>query len=254
MSEIQIISQQAVTEIVINRPEKKNALTREMYKTMGDAIIEADASEACKVVVIRANGDIFCAGNEISGFANHGKEPHLAETVGFMKALTNCKKPVIAEVSGLAVGIGTTMLLHCDLVYCATGTRFVLPFINLGLVPEYASSYIIPRMAGRRRASEWLMLGEPFSAQDASDFGLVTKIVEPDALRDTVSDVAKKLAAKPKFALLQTKALLNNEAEDIQQHMDYELDIFIEAMGTDAAQEAFDAFLHKRPINPEKFK
>ena len=98
------------------------------------------------------------------------------------------------------------------------------------------------------------MLGEPFSAQDASDFGLVTKIVEPDALRDTVSDVANKLAAKPKFALLQTKALLNNEAEDIQQHMDYELDIFIEAMGTDAAQEAFDAFLHKRPINPEKFK
>lgn len=254
MTSIVIDTQGAITSIVLNRPEKKNALTRDMYQQMADALVEADQSESCKVVIIRAEGDIFCAGNEIAGFANHGSDPHLAETVSFMKALLNCKKTVVAEVSGLAVGIGTTMLLHCDLVYADSDARFILPFINLGLVPEYASSYILPRMAGRRRASEWLMLGEPFGAQEAYEFGLITKVTEPEALRSTVETVAAKLAAKPAFALLQTKALINNEVGEIQQHMDFELDIFIEALGTEAAQEAFDAFLHKRPINPDKFK
>lgn len=254
MSNILIETQGAVTSIILNRPEKKNALTREMYQTMADALTDANHAEDCKVVIIRAEGDIFCAGNEIAGFANHGEDPHLAETVSFMNALLNCKKTVVAEVSGLAVGIGTTMLLHCDFVYTSNQTRFILPFINLGLVPEYASSYILPRMAGRRRASEWLLLGEPISAQEAYQFGMVTKIVEPEALRETVDNVAKKLAAKPAFALLQSKALINNEADAIRQHMDVELDVFIEAMGTEAAQEAFDAFLHKRPIDPDKFK
>ncbi|MDC8831202.1 enoyl-CoA hydratase [Alteromonas gilva] len=254
MSHILIETSGAITHIVLNRPEKKNALTRDMYQTMADALKAADASEQCKVVIIRAEGDMFCAGNEIAGFAEHGKNPHMGETVSFMHALLNCKKTVVAEVSGLAVGIGTTMLLHCDLVYASVDARFILPFINLGLVPEYASSYILPRLAGRRRASEWLMLGEPFGAEEACDFGLVTKAVGGNELRDTVNAVASKLAAKPAFALLQTKALLNSEANEIKQHMDYELDIFIEAMGTEAAQEAFDAFLNKRAINPDKFK
>ncbi|NVK56158.1 MAG: enoyl-CoA hydratase [Alteromonadaceae bacterium] len=254
MSHIRIETTGAITHIVLNRPEKKNALTRDMYQTMADGLKAADASEQCKVVIIRAEGDMFCAGNEISGFADHGSDPHMGETVSFMHALLNCKKVVVAEVSGLAVGIGTTMLLHCDLVYASADARFILPFINLGLVPEYASSYILPRMAGRRRASEWLMLGEPFGAEEAREVGLVTKAVNVDQLRDTVDKVASKLAAKPSFALLQTKALLNNEADDIRQHMDYELDIFIEAMGTEAAQEAFDAFLNKRAVNPDKFK
>ena len=254
MSNILIETQDAITTITLNRPEKKNALTREMYQTIADALVEVNQTESCKVVIIRAEGDVFCAGNENAGFANHGAEPHLAETVSFMNALLNCKKTVVAEVSGKAVGIGTTMLLHCDFVYTHGEAQFVMPFINLGLVPEYASSYILPRMAGRRRASEWLLLGEPFGAQEAYQFGMVTKIVEPEALRDTVNKVAGKLAAKPAYALLQSKALINNEAEAIHQQMDVELDVFIEAMGTEAAQEAFDAFLHKRPINPEKFK
>ncbi|GGF58613.1 enoyl-CoA hydratase [Alteromonas lipolytica] len=254
MSNILIETQGAITHIVLNRPEKKNALTREMYQTMADALNEANEAEHIKVVVIRATGDIFCAGNEIAGFANHGEDPHLAETVSFMNALLNCKKTVVAEVSGMAVGIGTTMLLHCDFVYADSQARFVMPFINLGLVPEYASSYILPRMAGRRRASEWLLLGEPFGAQDAYQFGLLTKVTEPEALRETVDNVVTKLAAKPAFALLQSKALITNEADAIRQHMDVELDVFIEAMGTEAAQEAFDAFLHKRPVNPDKFK
>lgn len=254
MSHILIETQGAITSITLNRPDRKNALTPQMYQSMADALKEANETQRCKVVVIRAEGDVFCAGNEIAGFANHSEKPHLAETVSFMDALLNCKKTVVAEVSGKAVGIGTTMLLHCDFVYTHNTAQFVLPFINLGLVPEYASSYILPRMAGRRRASEWLLLGEPFGAQEAYQFGMVTKIVEPEALRDTVNEVASKLAAKPAYALLQSKVLMNNEAEAIHQHMDVELDVFIEAMGTEAAQEAFDAFLQKRPVNPEKFK
>ena len=160
----------------------------------------------------------------------------------------------MAQVHGVAVGIGTTMLLHCDFVYAQPNTRFVLPFINLGLVPEYASSYLLPKIAGRRKASEWLMLGEPFGTEDAYQFGLLTDIVPETSLSDKVMSVCKKLVEKPAFSLLQTKSLLNNDTDLIRQQMDIELDVFIQAMGMDAAQEAFDAFLNKRPINPDKFK
>lgn len=254
MNDVLVTHEGAITTITLNRPSKKNALSREMYKTMADSIGAANDATTCKVIVIRAVGDTFCAGNEIAGFADHPHEPHLAETVSFMKSLLNCKKVVIAEVSGAAVGIGTTMLLHCDFVYCASEARFVMPFINLGLVPEFASSYVLPKIAGRRKASEWLLLGEPFGADEAYSFGLVNEVCAPDALAVQVANVAKKLAQKPNFALLQSKALLNSNIEDVEQHMAQELDVFVEALGTDAAQEAFDAFLKKRPINPEKFK
>jgi len=245
-------SRHSILTITLNRADKKNALTRDMYQMMADLIKGAE-DDGVKVIRIKGEGSCFTAGNDISDFARKGDGEHVSETAAFMRALCDCPLPVVAQVHGLAVGIGTTMLLHCDLVYSAPDARFVLPFINLGLVPEYASSYLLPRLAGRRKASEWLMLGEPFDAQEAKEFGLVTAIVA-DNLEATVINVCEKLAAKPAFALRHTKALMTNESEAVHQQMNEELDVFIEAMATEAAQEAFDAFLHKRPVNPEKFK
>lgn len=254
MDQIHTYQNDGVLSIVINRAEKKNALTRDMYQAMADAIRSVKDSAEVKVIRIRGEGSCFTAGNDISDFANRQDGEHVGETAAFMAALADTPKIVVAEVHGLAVGIGTTLLLHCDFVYCASNTRFVLPFINLGLVPEYASSYLLPRLAGHRKASEWLMLGEPFDADEASHFGLVTKVVEADNLGSVVDETCQKLVSKPAFSLTQTKLLLKNDADDVQQQMNEELDVFIEAMGTEAAREAFEAFLKKRPINPEKFK
>ena len=240
--------------ITINRPDKKNALTREMYQSMADALHSIKHDDAVKVVLFKGAGDCFTSGNDISDFAQRDEDEQVFESAAFMRALTNCKVPVVAQVHGVAVGIGTTMLLHCDFIYAEENTRFVLPFINLGLVPEYASSYLLPKMVGHVKASKWLMLGEPFSAHEAHQVGLITDVVTQDKLADKVESVCKTLVSKPSFALLQTKALLKNEMDNIHQQMNIEFDVFGQAMDTEAAQEAFDAFLKKRPINPEKFK
>ena len=240
--------------IVINRVEKKNALTREMYQVMADAIFDIKDDKSIKAVIIKGAGDCFTAGNDISDFAEQQDNAHVPETASFMRALAECKAPVIAQVHGVAVGIGTTLLLHCDFVYATPDSRFVLPFINLGLVPEYASSYLLPKVAGHIKAAEWLMLGEPFSAEEAYQFGLLTKIVDANSISQVVKDTAQKLVEKPTFSLMQTKSLLKGDGERITLQMNEEFDIFLEALGTTAAQEAFDAFLKKRPINPEKFR
>lgn len=247
------MSNQCLT-ITINRVDKKNALTREMYQAMADAIFAAKDNGAVKVIVIKGAGDCFTAGNDISDFAQQKENAHVPETAAFMRALAECKLPVIAQVHGIAVGIGTTLLLHCDFVYATPDTKFVLPFINLGLVPEYASSYLLPKVSGHIKAAEWLMLGEPFGTEDAYQFGLLTKVVEREAIAQTVASTVQKLIDMPAFSLVQTKALLKGNDERITLQMNEEFDIFLEALGTTAAQEAFDAFLNKRPINPEKFK
>ena len=240
--------------LTLSRPDKKNALTRQMYQSLADNINLANEDESIKVVLIKGEGDSFTAGNDIGDFAAQGEGESVAETGAFMTALLNCKKVVVAQVQGMAVGIGTTLLLHCDLVYCTPNAKFVLPFINLGLVPEYASSYLLPKLVGHRKASEWLMLGEPFSSDEALQFGIVNKVITPDLIDHFVNDVCGKLIAKPSFALSHTKSLLINEASEIKQQMNEEMDIFIEALSTAAAKEAFDAFLNKRPINPDIFK
>ena len=165
-----------------------------------------------------------------------------------------CELPVIAKVRGLAVGIGTTMLLHCDFVYCDESAKFIMPFIDLGLVPEYASSYILPRLAGHRKASEWLMLGKPFTGEEALQFGIATQVFPQKQLDSMVDKVATALCSKPKSALRHTKRLMKSDAHAVERHVNEELDYFIQAMQSEPAQEAFSAFLDKRPINPEKFK
>ncbi|MDO6569139.1 enoyl-CoA hydratase [Alteromonas sp. 1_MG-2023] len=243
-----------VLTITINRPEKKNALTRGMYLSMADALLGIEHDESIKTVLFRGEGDCFTSGNDITDFAERKEGDTVNESLIFMRALFNCEVPVVAQVHGVAVGIGTTMLLHCDFIYAETNTRFVLPFINLGLVPEFASSYLLPKMAGHAKASELLMLGEPFGTEDACQFGVITGSFSAAELPAKVESVCKKLVGKPLFALLQTKSLLKNDSESTLHHMDIETDVFTQAAGTEAAREAFDAFLSKRPINPEKFK
>ncbi|AEF03334.1 enoyl-CoA hydratase [Alteromonas sp. KS69] len=243
-----------ILTITINRPEKKNALTREMYQSMADALFSIENDDSIKTVLFRGEGDCFTSGNDISDFAGRKEGDDVNESAAFMRGLINCKVPVVAQVHGMAVGIGTTMLLHCDFIYAETNTRFVLPFINLGLVPEFASSYLLPKMAGHVKASEWLMLGEPFGTEDACQFGLITGSYSAEELTEKVTSVCKKLVAKPSFALMQTKSLLKNDVESTHHYMDIEFDVFGQAMDSEAAREAFDAFLSKRPINPEKFK
>ena len=152
------------------------------------------------------------------------------------------------------MGIGTTLLLHCDFVYVDASAKFVMPFIDLGLVPEYASSYLLPRLAGHRKASEWLMLGKPFTGEEAKQFGIVTDVLPPESLDEIVDKVADALIKKPANALRITKHLMKTDAKSVHQHMMDEFKYFTEAMLSEPAQEAFDAFLNKRPVNREKFK
>lgn len=254
MSHIITEIRQHCLTITLSRKDKKNALTREMYQDMANSLIAIKNDGLTKAVIIKGDGDCFTAGNDINDFAKQGDNAEVPETAAFMRALAACEVPVIAQVHGLAVGIGTTLLLHCDFVYATPDTLFVLPFINLGLVPEYASSYLLPKIVGHIKASEWLLLGEPFGASEAHQFGLLTAIVEQSAIDEKVNQTAEKLIAKPSFSLRQTKSLLKGDADDVSQQINEEFDIFLEALGRGAAKEAFDAFLNKRPINPEKFK
>jgi enoyl-CoA hydratase/carnithine racemase len=243
-----------ILTIVMDRASKKNALVPKMYTDMAIAIENAPLTNA-KVIVIKGAGGCFTAGNDVTEFLRSVKEGagEVNETYRFMHALMRCSLPVVAQVEGLAVGIGSTMLLHCDFVLCHENTRFSMPFINLGLVPEYASSYILPRVAGHLMAAELLMLGNPFNAKKAKRCGFVTSIHSVD-LKAAVIDIAEELAKKPVTALQQTKALLKFNQNEVAQHIDDELKIFVEAMQSDAAKEAFTAFIEKRAVNLEKFK
>lgn len=251
---IKALLENEILNIVIDRIEKKNALIPSMYAAMAIAIENAPSTSA-RVIVIKGEGGIFTAGNDVSDFMHsaNNESSDISETYRFMKALLHCKLPVIAQVEGLAIGIGSTLLLHCDFVLCHTNTRFSLPFINLGLVPEYAASYILPRVTGHLRAAELLMLGEVFTAQTAKECGFVTSIHDDD-LELMVDILAGKLAKKPAGALADTKALLKYNQEEVENHIDTELVLFVKAMQSPPAKEAFNAFIEKRKVNTNVFK
>jgi enoyl-CoA hydratase/carnithine racemase len=171
-----------------------------------------------------------------------------------MKALLNCSLPVVAKVEGLAIGIGTTLLLHCDFVLANKDTQFSMPFINLGLVPEYASSYIIPRTAGYLKANELLLLGETFDVNMAKECGIINDSYSAESLDTEVIKLIAKLKSKPLKALIASKTLIRNQLHGVQKHIDDELKVFARAMQSEAAIEAFEAFMQKRPINTEIYK
>lgn len=239
--------------LTLNRPEKRNALSADMYKELADELNEQQHNPAIKSVLIKGAGAHFTAGNDLAQFAQVESKAELATTLEFMQVLMNFPMPVVAQVSGMAVGIGTTMLLHCDFVYCDDSAVFSLPFINLALVPEYASSLLLPQLVGQRKASEWLMLGESFGGSEAKDFGLVNDVLPAEQLSEHCQKITQKLGAKPGAALKHTKALMKSASDRVKLHIDKEIDVFVEQLKSEAAKEAFSAFLEKRQPDPKKY-
>jgi enoyl-CoA hydratase/carnithine racemase len=204
---ISVSVQERVLTIRMDRLEKKNALTRGMYLGMIEALEQAQADAAVRAVLITGSPDCFTAGNDLMDFAN-AKPGETSPAIVYLQTLAAAQKPVMASVGGVAVGIGTTMLLHCDLVYASATARFQLPFVNLGLCPEAGSSFILPSLMGHRRAAELLFFGDPFSAETARDLGLVNEVCVENELFTRATVAARKLAEKPPSALCAAKALL----------------------------------------------
>ena len=247
MKHIRTETKDGVLRIEIDRPDKKNALTAAMYQAMADAIKAAEADAKVRVVLIHGKADLFTAGNDLQDFLDNPPRDDDRPVFQFLYGISQAQKPIVAAVAGAAVGIGTTMLLHCDLVYAAPNARLQLPFVNLGLVPEAASSLLLPALIGYQRAAELLLLGEPFSAHKGKEIGLVTEVVPESELFDTAMAQAKKLAAKPAASLRLTKQLMKQgHMAAVAQRIKLESDHFGERLGSPEAKEAFSAFLQRR--------
>ena len=237
----------AVTAIGIQRPERRNALTAEMYAAMAAAMDEAQRGDETRVVLFHGTADAFTAGNDLQDFLERPPGNEDAPVFRFLRAVTAARKPLVAAVNGAAVGIGTTLLLHCDLVYAAEDARFSLPFVKLGLVPEFGSSYVLPLLAGHHRAAELLLLGEPFDAQQALAAGIVTRVTPRERVLEAAREAAAKLAALPARSVMLTRELMRAaHREAIERQMSTEGRHFRELLGEPAAQAALCAFLSKR--------
>jgi enoyl-CoA hydratase/carnithine racemase len=236
-----------VMTITLNRPERKNSITAAMYGAMADALAAAAQDPATRVVVLQGNETVFSAGNDIGDFLNKPPAGMDSPVFRFLRGIATFPKPLLAAVCGPAVGVGTTMLLHCDLVYAGDNAAFSMPFVNLGLCPEAASSLLVPQMFGYHRAAEALLLGEPFMAEAALEVGLVNRVVPPTEAHGLAQAVARKLAAKPLSSLVETKRLMKKGQQQlVQQQMDEEGASFGRMLGEPAAKEAFGAFMAKR--------
>mgnify|MGYP003336733406 CR=1 FL=1 len=235
----------SILTLTLNRPEKQNAITREMYQTLADALREANGDFAIRAVVITTSSQHFTSGNDLFDFLNAPPLEPGSPVMNFLEQIHTFTKPLLAAVSGNAVGIGTTMLMHCDVVVAAPTTRFSMPFVNLGLVPEAGSSLLFPRIAGYQRAAKVFLTGEPFSADYALQIGLIAEI--SDAPLSSAKAIAERIAAQPPSAVIQTKALLKSELHDkVSAVMRAEGELFQMALQSDEAREAFMAFLAKK--------
>ncbi len=253
--QLEINLHERVLTLRFNRPERKNALSLAMYAAAADALQKADVNSEVRVIVITGTGECFTSGNDLVDFMN---EPEIHENhsvVRFMRALQHATKPVMASVRGPAIGIGTTLLLHCDLVYAADNARLQLPFVNLGLCPEYAASYLLPSMLGHAKASELLLLGEPFSAAQALQWNMISGVVDDAELDEFVLAKAQRLAQKPPAAVRRTKALLKQaQLPAVDEAIAAEFVGFAEGLGSDECKEAVMAFFEKRAPDFSRFE
>jgi enoyl-CoA hydratase/carnithine racemase len=255
MSQIEVERDGAVQRIAINRPEKKNALTAEMYIALAEAIEQAETDPAVRVLLLYGKGDAFTAGNDLQDFMQKPwKGQAMPPAVRFIHAVAHAQKPVVAAVHGLVVGVGTTILLHCDLVYAATETNMMMPFVNLGIVPEAASTVLLPLLIGRQRASELFMLGSPLTAQRAFEMGLVNALTSRDELLRTATAAAQALAAKPAAALRACKELMKRAYQaEVDRALREEVESISERLESPETREALSAFLEKRKPDFSKF-
>jgi enoyl-CoA hydratase/carnithine racemase len=246
MSDILTHIDAGVMTITFNRLDKKNSITSSMYATMAEALAQAATDPAVRVVVFQGHESIFSAGNDIGDFLNQPPTTQESPVFRFLRGIATFEKPLLAAVAGPAVGIGTTMLFHCDLVYAGDNAAFSMPFVNLGLCPEAASSLLAPRMFGYHRAAEALLMGEAFFAEAAQEVGLVNRVVPPTEVNGYAQAQARKLAAKPLTSLIATKRLMKGDTQAVLQKMDEEGQDFGRMLREPAAKEAFGAFMEKR--------
>ena len=247
MSDILVHTEAGVMTLTLNRVDKKNSITAAMYSTLADALDQAKADAAVRVVLLQGDATVFSAGNDIGDFLHKPPAGQDSPVFRFLHGIAAFPKPIVAAVCGPAVGIGTTLLLHCDLVYAGDNAAFALPFVNLGLCPEAASSLLVPQMFGYHRAAEALLLGEPFMAEAALEVGLVNRVVPPTEANAIAQAQARKLAAKPMSALIATKRLMKQGLQtEINARIDEERAVFSELLTAPAAKEAFTAFAEKR--------
>lgn len=243
-----------VATLEIARPEKKNALTGAMYQALADGLAAAQADAAVRAVLITGQPGIFTSGNDLEDFMQRPPQDADSPTVRFMKALTGCDKPVIAAVTGAAIGIGTTMLLHCDFVYVADDARLAMPFVGLGLVPEFASSLLVPQLMGPRLAAERLLLGDPFTGEQAVECGLANAVLPAGEVLKHARRVAERFNTLPPGAVRESKRLLRRGvAAAVDEAIETELVLFAQRLRSPEAKEAFQAFFDKRKPDFSKF-
>ncbi|MFX1344903.1 MAG: enoyl-CoA hydratase [Promethearchaeota archaeon] len=247
-------SENGVLHIIFNRVEKRNALTRAMYAGIAEGIEKGEKDQNVRVMLIYGNGKCFCAGNDLKDFQDLEWASDTRPSRSWTELILAAKKPILAAVHGYAIGVGVTMLLHFDLIYAAKGCRFQFPFVNLGLIPEFGSTFNLPELIGRQRAAELFYFGDWFSAEEAQEIGMVNKIFPENELIKEVTVLAEKLAEKPPEALRQTKAYIKKYYNGVlEKIMPEEGAEFVRRQKSPEAQEAFKAFFEKRKPDFSKF-
>jgi enoyl-CoA hydratase/carnithine racemase len=243
-----------VATIEIARPEKKNAITQDMYQQMADALRAADAAAEVRAVLITGQPGIFTSGNDLEDFMGRPPRGEDAPVFQFMHALVDCGKPVVAAVTGAAIGIGTTLLLHCDLVYVADDARLAMPFVGLGLVPEFASSLVVPQLMGNPRAAEKLLLGDPFTGEQAVECGIGNAVLPGTEVLNHARRIAERFNHLAPGAVRQSKQLIRDpQREAVKAAITREAEIFSARLRSPEAMEAFQAFFQKRKPDFSKF-
>lgn len=247
MSDILEHAEGGVMTLTLNRLARKNSITSDMYAALADGVARAQEDGSVRVVLIQGHETVFSAGNDIGDFLDKPPAGPDSPVFRFLRGIAGFPKPLLASVCGPAVGIGTTMLFHCDLVYAGDNAAFSMPFVNLGLCPEAASSLLVPQMLGYHRAAEALLLGEPFMAEAALEVGLVNRVLPPTEVNGYAHAQARKLAAKPLTSLVETKRLMKKpQQQAVLRQMDDEAESFSRMLVSPAAREAFTAFMEKR--------
>lgn len=253
--QVLVHQEERVLRIQFNRPERKNALSLAMYATLADILNAATKDRSVRVVVLSGVNESFTSGNDLLDFMNEPEIHDSHPVVRFMVALQNCLKPVVAVVQGHAVGIGTTLLLHCDLVYAAQDARLQLPFVNLGLCPEYASSYLVPRLVGQQKAAELLLLGESFTGSDAEKMGFVNAALPTQELIAYAEAKIQRLANQPPAAVRRAKSLLKKtQHQGVETALAAEFIGFAEGLNSDECKESVTAFFEKRAPDFSRFE